>query len=412
MQHLENSNSDSTSAVTETSSRLDGINDEETCHSVENPLYYKSSSHQPAYCSRRSHPNTTPTIHTMIAAATLLLSLCLSTHHLFVSSFIITNPRTQLLGRQKSQQLEMVSMAERVLQESSSSSSVVGTTNTAIKRRRRRSPNNTNVTVKRTSSKPKARSLSSSLSTPSSANTKDSTNEFHESNDFAKTAQSIYNLPSYDEESKHWQDVVSILNIKTYDEDESVSSSSSSSSGIDNSYASTLSHDNIKTTTSSSTTKKLKSSSFTTKKQKRRTTTKLSASSSSRITTRKSSKKPKRKSRQQQHHFATISKSIQTKKVNKNTKKQISRSSTMPGFLNTDHTKSHSSFRDGIRIVQKANAKNQSAAMKLRTLERNERNSRKRKKANSEAMYASSASVPDSLIAFTNELHLVSFIVA
>ena len=81
----------------------------------------------------------------------------------------------------------------------------------------------------------------------------------------------------------------------------------------------------------------------------------------------------------------------------------------MPGFLNNDHTRGHTSFRDGIRIVQKANEKSHSATMKLRNLARVEGSSKKRKKANSEAMYASSASVPDSLIAFTNEIHLVRF---
>ena len=37
-----------------------------------------------------------------------------------------------------------------------------------------------------------------------------------------------------------------------------------------------------------------------------------------------------------------------------------------------------------------------------------EKQQKKRKKANSEAMYSGSASVPDSLIAFANEIHKVS----
>ncbi len=107
-----------------------------------------------------------------------------------------------------------------------------------------------------------------------------------------------------------------------------------------------------------------------------------------------------------------------------------SRSSTMPGFKNREHTKRRTSFRDGMKIVQDANIINShtitytsasrhgsarsrsnhknSIKTKIENAVNSEVERRSRGKTNSEAMYSSSASVPDSLIAFTNEIHMVS----
>ena len=79
----------------------------------------------------------------------------------------------------------------------------------------------------------------------------------------------------------------------------------------------------------------------------------------------------------------------------------------MPGFRNANHTGRHASFRDGMNIVKKANSKNARVSSNISRITKSESGSKSRQKANSEAMYASSASVPDSLIAFTNEIHLV-----
>jgi hypothetical protein len=85
----------------------------------------------------------------------------------------------------------------------------------------------------------------------------------------------------------------------------------------------------------------------------------------------------------------------------------------MPGFRNNKHTRRHQEFRNGIQIVKKANERRGnnnvvSQQKRLNSMIRKERNSKRRRKANSEAMYANSASVPDSLIAFTNEIHMES----
>lgn len=89
---------------------------------------------------------------------------------------------------------------------------------------------------------------------------------------------------------------------------------------------------------------------------------------------------------------------------NNNNNKQSSsrRLSTMPGFRSRQHTKRHQSFRDGIKIAQTSNIYN---ARKIAKAVNDKSTQRKRKKSNSEAMYLSSASVPDSMIAFTNEIH-------
>ena len=84
----------------------------------------------------------------------------------------------------------------------------------------------------------------------------------------------------------------------------------------------------------------------------------------------------------------------------------------MPGFLtskrNQRSTSRIQSFRDGMAIVTNANSNNSMVTNHLKKRTKKESDSQHRKKANSEAMYMSSASVPDSLIAFTNEIHMVS----
>jgi len=90
--------------------------------------------------------------------------------------------------------------------------------------------------------------------------------------------------------------------------------------------------------------------------------------------------------------------------TNTNTKRR-NKSSTMPGFRNNNKTLQRKSFRDGLQIVTKANAKNPKVAASIKKALNTEASKSKRGKVNSEAMYSSSASVPDSLIAFTNEIH-------
>jgi DNA-directed RNA polymerase sigma subunit (sigma70/sigma32) len=94
-----------------------------------------------------------------------------------------------------------------------------------------------------------------------------------------------------------------------------------------------------------------------------------------------------------------------TSSSSKNTKNKPSSSrrlSTMPGFRSRQQTKRHQSFRDGLKIAQTSNIHN---AKKIAYAVNNKSAQLKRKKFNSEAMYLSSSSVPDSMIAFTNEIH-------
>lgn len=79
------------------------------------------------------------------------------------------------------------------------------------------------------------------------------------------------------------------------------------------------------------------------------------------------------------------------------------RSSTMPGFMNRNNSGRRESFKDGINIARNANS--QAKANKIKKVHSSKKAVNKRKKANSEAMYASSASVPDSMIAFASEIH-------
>jgi len=82
------------------------------------------------------------------------------------------------------------------------------------------------------------------------------------------------------------------------------------------------------------------------------------------------------------------------------------RSSTMPGFMNRNNSGRHEAFRDGLNNVRNANTKVK--ADKIKKSLTSKKAVAGRKKANSAAMYASSSSVPDSMIAFTNEIHQVS----
>ena len=81
----------------------------------------------------------------------------------------------------------------------------------------------------------------------------------------------------------------------------------------------------------------------------------------------------------------------------------------MPGFIDRKYSERHKSFRDGLRIAQNSNiSRNRSrAAIEIGKYLKSDEETKKRTKANSEAMYYSSATVPDSLIAFANEFHQV-----
>lgn len=71
-----------------------------------------------------------------------------------------------------------------------------------------------------------------------------------------------------------------------------------------------------------------------------------------------------------------------------------SRSSTMPGFkTETDRQKA---YRDGIRLVEERTGQRITETDEAR---------RKRRKENGEAMYKNSATVPDSLVQFADEIH-------
>lgn len=101
----------------------------------------------------------------------------------------------------------------------------------------------------------------------------------------------------------------------------------------------------------------------------------------------------------------TIHSSITNEKTNPKHFTRISatsrRSSTMPGFT-AKHTKRHRSFRDGLKIAQASNVKE---SKKIAKALQSTSSLMQRKQSNSDAMYVNSASVPDSMIAFTHEIH-------
>jgi hypothetical protein len=86
------------------------------------------------------------------------------------------------------------------------------------------------------------------------------------------------------------------------------------------------------------------------------------------------------------------------RKKKKHSKRQTS---TMPGFQTGSLTGRQKAFRDGIKMVERNTGKKISAA--LNTPEQVS----KRRQMNGEAMYKTSASVPDSLVRFANEIHKV-----
>lgn len=100
--------------------------------------------------------------------------------------------------------------------------------------------------------------------------------------------------------------------------------------------------------------------------------------------------------------FKPISSVASQKKRATTMKKPKSRSSTMPGFESRQATGRHQAFQDGIKLVEKRTGKD------LGKIVNSKSSKSKRRKANSKAMYAASASVPDSLIQFTNEIHMES----
>lgn len=93
------------------------------------------------------------------------------------------------------------------------------------------------------------------------------------------------------------------------------------------------------------------------------------------------------------------------KKLSFSKRKPSARTATMPGFRNKKTSQRHQSFRDGLEIAKRSNTH---MAGKIHSVLHSEKEQKKRRKENSEAMYRGSASVPDSLIAFTREIHMVS----
>jgi hypothetical protein len=79
----------------------------------------------------------------------------------------------------------------------------------------------------------------------------------------------------------------------------------------------------------------------------------------------------------------------------------ISRSSTMPGFVERSNSNRERAFRDGIKLAEQKSGKKLSQYTD--TVEAKE----KRRRMNGEAMYKTSASVPESMIQFATEIHLV-----
>ena len=82
------------------------------------------------------------------------------------------------------------------------------------------------------------------------------------------------------------------------------------------------------------------------------------------------------------------------------TKKSPYRSSTMPGYGSqaSARTGREKAFRDGIKLVEERTGKKFVDTSEAR---------KKRRQVNGEAMYKTSASVPDSLVQFANEIHKI-----
>ena len=84
-------------------------------------------------------------------------------------------------------------------------------------------------------------------------------------------------------------------------------------------------------------------------------------------------------------------------------KSVVSKSSTMPGFFDKS-TGRIQSFQHGLKI---AKSSNKQQADKIEQAVMSEQEQKNRRKSNSQAMYRSSATVPDSLIDFAKEIHKV-----
>jgi len=113
----------------------------------------------------------------------------------------------------------------------------------------------------------------------------------------------------------------------------------------------------------------------------------------------KTSKRKKLKKKSEPVQFKGLSTTAAKRKhiSMKSPKKSIqSRSSTMPGF--SGDTDRQRAFRDGIRLVEQRTGE--------KYIDTPEASS-KRRKVNGEAMYKHSASVPDSLVQFAEEIHQV-----
>lgn len=73
-------------------------------------------------------------------------------------------------------------------------------------------------------------------------------------------------------------------------------------------------------------------------------------------------------------------------------------SSTMPGFLERGNSDRQKAYRDGIKIAEHRSGKKHVDTEKAK---------KKRRQINGEHMYETSASVPDSMLQFANEIHCV-----
>jgi len=80
-----------------------------------------------------------------------------------------------------------------------------------------------------------------------------------------------------------------------------------------------------------------------------------------------------------------------------------SRSSTMPGFAERSSTGRIRRFNDGLRVFEE-----KSGRTDVRQILNKAETTAKRRQANAEAMYLGSATVPDSLVDFTGEIHKVT----
>lgn len=92
---------------------------------------------------------------------------------------------------------------------------------------------------------------------------------------------------------------------------------------------------------------------------------------------------------------ASLPKQQRTKKI---APRKDGRSSTMPGFA-TRNSGRQQAFRDGIVLAEQRSGKKFVDTPEMK---------KKRRKQSNEAMYKTTAAVPDSLVRFANEIHLVS----